>query len=165
MNSFAHRLANLRRSRRQLSGLSSSSRYDIKIGARSSATLPFPDLRIISPRKPPSPTGKLKSPPHRLFVTAANIVFTSLTALKESADAFPPLKSAVGAVLALWEIAERAESSKSDAHDIVLRAKTVLDVIADAVPNPSSISEPMRRSIDCFTALAFYLTGSRDPGE
>ncbi|KAJ7750789.1 hypothetical protein B0H16DRAFT_1887664 [Mycena metata] len=104
-------------------------------------------------QKPHLPTAKLKFPSDRPSVAAADIVSTSLVALKESADAFPPLKSAVGAVLALWEIAERAENCKSDAHDIVLRAKTVLDNIADAVPNPSSIPEAMRRSIDCLTAL------------
>jgi hypothetical protein len=42
--------------------------------------------------------------PHaHLLVDASR---TSLLALKESADAFPPLKAAVGGVLAVWDVAE-----------------------------------------------------------
>jgi hypothetical protein len=33
-------------------------------------------------------------------------MWTSLWALKESSDAFPPLKSVTGGVAALWEITE-----------------------------------------------------------
>ncbi|KAJ7206186.1 hypothetical protein C8J57DRAFT_1615083, partial [Mycena rebaudengoi] len=58
----------------------------------------------------------------------------ALGALRDSADAFPPLKSAVGGVVALWEIAKRAKHSKTDARDIALRTKEILDLIADAVP-------------------------------
>jgi hypothetical protein len=35
-----------------------------------------------------------------------DILSTSLFALKESADAFPPLKGAVGGVLAVWDVAQ-----------------------------------------------------------
>jgi hypothetical protein len=38
--------------------------------------------------------------------TLLDLLSTSLVGLKQSADAFPPLKSAVGGVLALWDIAE-----------------------------------------------------------
>jgi hypothetical protein len=66
--------------------------------------LPFPSRG----RKPPAPTVKLKlkHSPSGTARALPDVVSTSLLALKESADAFPPLKSAVGGVLAVWDIAE-----------------------------------------------------------
>ncbi|KAJ7466678.1 hypothetical protein B0H11DRAFT_2239848 [Mycena galericulata] len=75
----------------------------------------------------------------------------SLLALKESADAFPLLKSAVAGVLAVWEIAERVKHSQSDACGIALRTQEFLDVVAEAVPDPSVIPAPMLQSIERFT--------------
>ncbi|KAJ7289141.1 hypothetical protein C8J57DRAFT_1493597 [Mycena rebaudengoi] len=85
--------------------------------------------------------------------TFSDILWTSLCALKESADAFPPLKSAVGGVVALWEIAERAKHSKTDARDIALRTREIIDVIADAVPDGTKIPPAMLRSIERFTLM------------
>ncbi|KAJ7362701.1 hypothetical protein DFH08DRAFT_950936 [Mycena albidolilacea] len=82
-----------------------------------------------------------------------NLLSTSLHALKESAEAFPPLSSAVGGVLAVWEIAERAKHSKSAARDIALRTKDILDVIADAIPDGSIISPSILIRIERFTLL------------
>jgi hypothetical protein len=50
--------------------------------------------------KPPNQTSS------RNGNTFSDILWTSLCTLKESTDAFPPLKSAVSGVVALWEIAE-----------------------------------------------------------
>ncbi|KAJ6497434.1 hypothetical protein C8R45DRAFT_982893 [Mycena sanguinolenta] len=83
--------------------------------------------------------------------TFSDVTWISLCALRDSADAFPPLKSAVGGVVALWEIAERAKNSKTDAREIALRTKEVVDVIADAVPDGSDISPSMLQSIVRFT--------------
>ncbi|KAJ6527857.1 hypothetical protein DFH09DRAFT_1285611 [Mycena vulgaris] len=83
----------------------------------------------------------------------SDVLWTSVLALKESADAFPPLKSAVAGVVAVCEIAERAKHSKADARDIALRTKEILDVVADAVPDGSAIPPPMLRSIERFTVL------------
>ncbi|KAF8207676.1 hypothetical protein K438DRAFT_1961938 [Mycena galopus ATCC 62051] len=106
-------------------------------------------------RKPPSPTAKLKveSPSSRTSAALPDLLSTSLLALKESADAFPPLKSAVGGVLALWDIAQRVKHSKTDARDIALRTKAILDAIAIAVPKGSAIPPPMLQSIERFTLL------------
>jgi hypothetical protein len=38
--------------------------------------------------------------------TFPDVMWTSMCALRESADVFPSLKSAVAGVLALWDIAE-----------------------------------------------------------
>ncbi|KAJ7664976.1 hypothetical protein B0H17DRAFT_1184579 [Mycena rosella] len=80
-----------------------------------------------------------------------DVFWTSIRALKESADAFPPLKSAVGGVIAVYEIVERAKHAKSDARDVALCTKAILNVVAEAVPDPSEISLPMLQSIERFT--------------
>ncbi|KAF7355811.1 hypothetical protein MVEN_00909300 [Mycena venus] len=85
---------------------------------------------------------------HSIF---SDVMWNSLCALRDSADAFPPLKSVVGGVVALWEIAERAKNSKTDARDIALQARDILNVIADAVPDESDITLPMLKSIERFT--------------
>ncbi|KAJ7206156.1 hypothetical protein C8J57DRAFT_1734461 [Mycena rebaudengoi] len=95
------------------------------------------------------PKAKLK-PPNRT-PALPDVLWTSLHALKESADAFPPLKSAVGGVVAIWHIAERAKRSRTEARDIALRTKKIVDLIADAVPDPSEIPLSMLLSIDRFT--------------
>jgi hypothetical protein len=46
---------------------------------------------------------------------------------------------------------QRAKHSKADARDIALRTKEIVDIVADAVPDPSAISSPMLRSIGRFT--------------
>ncbi|KAJ7281591.1 hypothetical protein C8J57DRAFT_78865 [Mycena rebaudengoi] len=91
-------------------------------------------------RKPKSPRLPFPRAP-------TDILRTSLLALKESADAFPPLKSTVGGVIALWDIAE------ADAWDIAHRTQTILDVVAEAVPDGSAIPAPMLESIEHFTVL------------
>ncbi|KAK7026292.1 hypothetical protein R3P38DRAFT_2528992, partial [Favolaschia claudopus] len=73
--------------------------------------------------------------------------------LAQSADAFPPLKSAVGGVIALWTVAERAKHCKSEAIAVALRANEILNNIADAVPDATAISPAMLQSITRFTLL------------
>ncbi|KAJ7918532.1 hypothetical protein B0H13DRAFT_2321279 [Mycena leptocephala] len=101
------------------------------------------------------PRAKLKFGPARSNLKSAlpDVLWTSLRALNESSDAFPILKSAVGAVVSICDIAQRAKHSKSDACDIALRTKEILDVVADAVPDPLAISPPMLQSIMRFTNL------------
>jgi hypothetical protein len=66
---------------------------------------PFPSL---AKRKPSFLGGKPKLLPLRAFEsrTLPDVLWTSVLALRDSADAFPPLKSAVGGVIALCDIAE-----------------------------------------------------------
>ncbi|KAJ7745332.1 hypothetical protein B0H16DRAFT_1558515 [Mycena metata] len=95
--------------------------------------------------------GRLKLPSSPKTKLLSDVLWTSMVALKESADAFPPLKSAVCGTMALWDIAKRAKHSKADACAIALRAQEILHLIADAVPDASAIPEPMLRSITRFT--------------
>ncbi|KAJ7480296.1 hypothetical protein B0H11DRAFT_2025660 [Mycena galericulata] len=108
---------------------------------------PFPSRAKRKPPQSHSPSQPRSSGP------LPDALRTSLLALKESADAFPPLKSAVAGVLAVWEIAERAKHSKSDARGIALRTQEILNVVAEAVPDPSVIPASMLQSIERFTVL------------
>ncbi|KAJ7282495.1 hypothetical protein C8J57DRAFT_1295520 [Mycena rebaudengoi] len=77
-------------------------------------------------------------------------IWTSLTALKASSDAFPPLKSVVGAVIAIWEISQRIQYIKSEAFQLALRSVEILEILADAIPDPTIIPAPMLASIARF---------------
>ncbi|KAJ7055844.1 hypothetical protein C8F01DRAFT_1157876 [Mycena amicta] len=81
-----------------------------------------------------------------------DVLNVSLFALKESADAFPPLKSAVGGVLAVWDVADRMKHCKSKARTIALRTTQILDVMAEAIPDASKIPDPLLQSIERFTS-------------
>lgn len=51
---------------------------------------------------------------------------------------------------------QRAKHSKLDARDIVLRAKKILDVVADSVPDPSMIPPEMLKAIENFTMCEIH---------
>ncbi|KAJ7087437.1 hypothetical protein C8R44DRAFT_820106 [Mycena epipterygia] len=109
---------------------------------------PFPSRAKKKPSLAKTPKPKSFTP-HAL----PDVLWTSILALKESADAFAPLKSVVGGVIAIWDIAERAKHSKAAAEDIARRTKEILDVIADTVPDPAAIPPPMLYHIQRFEVL------------
>ncbi|KAJ7138955.1 hypothetical protein C8R46DRAFT_1136595, partial [Mycena filopes] len=96
---------------------------------------------------------KLKAPSSSTSNAVLDSIHTSLVVLKESADVFPLLKSVVGGVLALCDIAKRAKSSKSHAREITVRANRIVDVIYNAVPDATTIPKPMEDSIEQFVIL------------
>ncbi|KAJ7669828.1 hypothetical protein DFH06DRAFT_1293825 [Mycena polygramma] len=124
--------------------------------------IPFPSRW----RRPSFPSAKRKPKSQESSSSRSSAVpdllSTSLIALKESADAFPPLKGAVGSLShgdgrvldIVRDIAQRAKRSKSAAHDIALRTQVVLNVISDAVTDPFAIPSPMLRSIERLTEYA-----------
>ncbi|KAJ7776696.1 hypothetical protein B0H14DRAFT_2964061 [Mycena olivaceomarginata] len=81
----------------------------------------------------------------------------------DSADAFPPLKSAVGGVLALWNTVERVKTSKEKAKALSRRAYEVLEALTDAVPDPSNISPSMLMSIQCFNNVLIEACNAMAP--
>ncbi|KAJ7572371.1 hypothetical protein C8J56DRAFT_990554, partial [Mycena floridula] len=99
------------------------------------------------------PNSKLKTRWSGCRPMAMDIARTSLMALKESADAFPPLKSAVGSVLALWDIVEKMQSCKALREALACRCVSILETLAEAVPDPINISPDMLKSIDGFKGL------------
>jgi len=94
-----------------------------------------------------------KKPLKCAAATSADVAKTTLVTLERSADAFPPLKSAVGGVLAVWGAAERVKSSKKNAQAVAARCREVLDVLLEVVPDHSNIPPEMLISIDKFTIL------------
>ncbi|KAJ7155035.1 hypothetical protein C8R46DRAFT_1116870 [Mycena filopes] len=96
--------------------------------------------------------GRLKSGAKR-SANYQDLLWTSLTALKTSADAFPPLKGVVGAVVAVLEISQRVTHSKQEAHQLARRAVKLLETLADAIPDPNAIPDPMLASIARFESV------------
>ncbi|KAJ7916366.1 hypothetical protein B0H13DRAFT_367751 [Mycena leptocephala] len=92
-----------------------------------------------------------------------DIALTSLIALRDSADAFPPLKSVASGVLALWDTAERVKTSKEKAQMLSRRALEILEGLADAVPDPSNIPPPVLASIQRFVDLLDEIHHAMDP--
>ncbi|KAJ7817822.1 hypothetical protein B0H13DRAFT_2134287 [Mycena leptocephala] len=87
------------------------------------------------------PPDKWKPRINRGSAACSDIALTSLTALSDSADAFPPLKSVVGG---------RVKTSKEKAQALSRRALEVLEALPDAVPDPSNIHPSMLASIQRF---------------
>ncbi|KAJ7575399.1 hypothetical protein C8J56DRAFT_1063640 [Mycena floridula] len=109
--------------------------------------------RLKKRRKPPalSSTGGIRD-------AVCDIAQTSLIALKESSDAFPPLKSLVGGVLVLWETAQRLERNKSDIDGLARRCVEILEVLADAIPDPTNIAPEILTRILHFECLIHEIT-------
>ncbi|KAJ7733436.1 hypothetical protein B0H14DRAFT_2996447 [Mycena olivaceomarginata] len=112
--------------------------------------IPFPSGMRLKPTPPPPP-AKPKSLPSRRVHALPDVIWTSILALKESADAFPPLKSAVGGVIALCDIAERTRHCKSDARDIALRIRCFTILLDEVCCQMEAIS--MTRSVSRFLYL------------
>jgi len=104
---------------------------------------PFPVLSRARLKRFPSSFQKSLRSRSSTSHALPDILRTSLLALRESADACPPLKSAVGGAVALWDIAERSKHAKNDARDIAFRTNEIMESICDAVPDVSKISPPL----------------------
>jgi len=86
-------------------------------------------------------------------LSAADGLNTSLRALKESPDAFPPLKSVVGGALAIYDIAQRVSRSKRTAKDLADRTIQTLYILAENVPDATAISPDMLNNISRFEVV------------
>ncbi|KAJ6521653.1 concanavalin A-like lectin/glucanase domain-containing protein [Mycena vulgaris] len=71
---------------------------------------------------------------------SSDSIRTSLNILRDSADVFPPLKSAVVGVLAVWDLADRVSTSDENARALAWRAVGILDAIYNAVGGANSVS-------------------------
>ncbi|KAG5717689.1 hypothetical protein E4T56_gene9296 [Termitomyces sp. T112] len=85
--------------------------------------------------------------------TSSDTIRTCLTALYQSADAFPPLKSVSGSVLAIWDTVNRIKNCRKSARALAMRCVEILNVIADSVHDPSALSSEMQTSIAKFNDL------------
>ncbi|KAJ7788639.1 hypothetical protein B0H13DRAFT_2174339, partial [Mycena leptocephala] len=78
---------------------------------------------------------------------------TSLEIVQQSADACPPLKSAVGAVIALCDLADRIATSDANAEALTWRAFTILETIHNAIDSNKPVPPHLLRSIEQFEQL------------
>ncbi|KAJ7689728.1 hypothetical protein B0H17DRAFT_632610 [Mycena rosella] len=117
------------------------------------------------------PRGRRKGPVAPLAAHSSGPPFTalssdaireSLSLLKDSADAFPPLKSAVGGVLAIWDLVERVSASDENAQALAHRATGILDTISKSVGRTGSVSSEMRREIDNFNVLLAEISAAME---
>ncbi|KAJ6521654.1 hypothetical protein DFH09DRAFT_1372965 [Mycena vulgaris] len=100
---------------------------------------------------PPSPDNMAPSS----LALSSDSIRTCLTVLRDSADVFPPLKSAVGGVLAVWDLADRVSTSDENARALAWRAFSILVAIDNAVGgvDSGSISPGMSQEILKFAQL------------
>ncbi|KAF8491421.1 hypothetical protein JB92DRAFT_2835613 [Gautieria morchelliformis] len=94
--------------------------------------------------------GRLKQPnvQHASDLCAAAI--TTLRALRDSADAFPPLKSATGGVLHLMELCDTVKANREECLALARRAEEILYRINDVVPDPTKIPPSLLDRISDF---------------
>jgi len=81
----------------------------------------------------------------------------SLELVNDSADACPALKSAVGAVVALCNLADRVAASSEDAKALAWRAVTILDIIYQSVDANNEIPSHLLHSIVQFEQLVIEI--------
>ncbi|KAJ6529329.1 hypothetical protein B0H19DRAFT_1384989 [Mycena capillaripes] len=93
--------------------------------------------------------GRLK-PGANEDATYHDLLWTSLTALKTSSDAFPPLKGVVGAAFSILEISRRITHSKMDARELAGRTVEILKSLTKGICNRGGIPPPMLESIEHF---------------
>ncbi|KAJ7863438.1 hypothetical protein B0H14DRAFT_468173 [Mycena olivaceomarginata] len=67
---------------------------------------------------------------------------TSLELVEKSADVCPPLKSAVGAVGALCDLADRMAASDANAEALTWRAFTILETIHNSIDSNKTVPPP-----------------------
>ncbi|KAJ6532927.1 hypothetical protein DFH09DRAFT_1181913 [Mycena vulgaris] len=89
-----------------------------------------------APMPPPPPDNTAPS----FLALSSDAIRECITVLRDSADVFPPLKSAVGGVLAVWDLADRMSTSDENARALAWRAVGILDAIYNAVGGADSAS-------------------------
>lgn len=96
--------------------------------------------------------------------TYADVALTSLNAIYDSADAFPPLKSAAGGVLALLRTVERVKASRKKAKALSERAVQVFEALEKALPaNRATIPPSMIANIKQFQDTVLDIHRALEP--
>ncbi|TDL15183.1 hypothetical protein BD410DRAFT_135240 [Rickenella mellea] len=104
--------------------------------------------------------GVGKKPPDKPSSISRDIsdaTLLMLTQLKESADFFPPLKSAVGGVLSIYQLSQTVKSNKKDARQLAKRAVELIEILERATNASTNISTDLRDSIHKFNVSLHYI--------
>ncbi|KAG5650632.1 hypothetical protein H0H81_011529 [Sphagnurus paluster] len=86
---------------------------------------PAEPTKLAESAKPADPADPAE-PAEPASATGADVFRTCLSALKKSSDAFPPLKSAAGAILSVWDVAERANRHRKKARRLASQCSDML---------------------------------------
>ncbi|KAJ7075694.1 hypothetical protein C8R43DRAFT_1115812 [Mycena crocata] len=88
-------------------------------------------------------TSRLKTKWHTKSI-AGDAIYIGLIALRESSEAFPPLRATVGL---------RVQRNKDTSHYLARRAVEILEIVAAAIPDPTRISPRMATKIARFQCV------------
>ncbi|KAI0037714.1 hypothetical protein FA95DRAFT_1578655, partial [Auriscalpium vulgare] len=97
------------------------------------------------PRMGPRTRGRIKE-------VSSDAAVLALEALKESADAFPPLKSLTGGLAFLITLSRvrTVKSNKEDAQCIADRVDQISALLEYTIPDATNISPPIKLAIHAF---------------
>ncbi|THU83425.1 hypothetical protein K435DRAFT_427881 [Dendrothele bispora CBS 962.96] len=94
------------------------------------------------------------------MASVADISTTTLRVIDRGADAFPPLKSAVGGALALKDVTQGANASKTRAQQLRQRIFNILDIVpSDSVDVANDLERLHRKSLqlDELSRQSFFM--------
>ncbi|THU91276.1 hypothetical protein K435DRAFT_780798 [Dendrothele bispora CBS 962.96] len=94
------------------------------------------------------------------MASVADISSTTLRVIDRGADAFPPLKSAVGGALALKDVTQGAHASKTRAQELRQSIFNILDIIPSDSVGVSNYLESLRRKsqqLDELSKQSFFM--------
>ncbi|KAJ7652666.1 hypothetical protein DFH06DRAFT_1205406 [Mycena polygramma] len=94
-----------------------------------------------------------KRPKGSTVSTTLDVVRTSLELVKESADVLPPLKAAVGAVVAICNLADRVAASDANAQALAWRAVVIIDTMYNSIDTDKPIPAHLLSIITEFEKL------------
>ncbi|KAI0027722.1 hypothetical protein K488DRAFT_90519 [Vararia minispora EC-137] len=81
---------------------------------------------------------------------AKDTVLLGLEALKESADAFPPLKAAVGGLVFFVQLYSQMSSNRAEISQVYERIEDIEDSLTRAVPDITSLSPTQASAVEVF---------------
>ncbi|KAJ7348002.1 hypothetical protein DFH08DRAFT_156036 [Mycena albidolilacea] len=124
-------------------------------------------LRSRGRHKPPVPSVAKSSAP--FLSLSFDAIRTSLNDLKDSTDIFPPLNSAAGAVLAVWDLADRLSTSDEHAEGLAWRAVCILDAIYNASgggagPVSAAVLDAIRTFVGLLREISAAMEEELKPG-
>ncbi|KAI0045592.1 hypothetical protein FA95DRAFT_1680376 [Auriscalpium vulgare] len=79
---------------------------------------------------------------------SSDVLMVSLEALRESAEAFPPLRSAVGCLILLLQLFQGMTSNRDEIVRIAARIDEISALLARAVPDVTRIPPILRHAIE-----------------
>ncbi|KAI0046153.1 hypothetical protein FA95DRAFT_1416043 [Auriscalpium vulgare] len=100
--------------------------------------------------RPTMPWPRMASRSRGRIKLSSDAAVLAIEALKESADAFPPLKSLTGGLSFLLTLSRTVKSNKDDAQCIADRVDQISALLEYTIPDATNISPPIKLAIHAF---------------